>query len=127
MPDTFAVVTGGGTAGHVLPALAVAEALVARGHEPSTITYAGCERGIEVRLVPATPFPHRFYDVVGLQRRLSATQHRVRPEARPQHAPGDRRLPGGSSCRGRVRRWLREHAVGVRCPSAEDSRRRRVL
>jgi len=70
-PDTFAVVTGGGTAGHVLPALAVAETLVARGHDPATITYAGCERGIETRLLPPTPFPYRFYDVIGFQRSLS--------------------------------------------------------
>lgn len=67
----FAIVTGGGTAGHVLPALAVAEALVARGHDPASILYAGCERGIETRLVPATSFPYRFYDVVGFQRSLS--------------------------------------------------------
>ncbi len=67
----FAIVTGGGTAGHVLPALAVAEALVARGHDPDTILYAGCERGMETRILPATPFPHRFYDVVGFQRSLS--------------------------------------------------------
>lgn len=71
MTGTFAVVTGGGTAGHVLPALAVAEALVAKGHDPSSIVYAGCERGIETRLLPDTPFPHRFYDVVGFQRSLS--------------------------------------------------------
>lgn len=71
MADTFAVVTGGGTAGHVLPALAVAEALVSRGHEPASIMYAGCERGMETRLLSETPFPHRFYDVVGLQRSLT--------------------------------------------------------
>ena len=66
----FAVVTGGGTAGHVLPAIAVAEALVAAGHDPSTIHYVGSARGIERRLLPDTPFPHTFVDVVGFQRRL---------------------------------------------------------
>ena len=70
-PGTFAVVTGGGTAGHVLPALAVAEALVAKGHEASTIHYIGASRGVETRLLPETPFPHTFYDVVGFQRRLT--------------------------------------------------------
>jgi undecaprenyldiphospho-muramoylpentapeptide beta-N-acetylglucosaminyltransferase len=67
----YAVVTGGGTAGHVLPALAVAEGLVARGHVPDTIHYVGAERGIETRLVADTPFPHTFLDVVGLQRSVS--------------------------------------------------------
>ena len=66
----FAVVTGGGTAGHVLPAIAVAESLVAAGHDPSTIHYVGSTRGIERRLLPDTPFPHTFVDVVGFQRRL---------------------------------------------------------
>lgn len=67
----FAVVTGGGTSGHVLPAIAVAEALVAAGHAPETIHYVGATRGIETRLLPSTPFPHTFFDVVGFQRRLT--------------------------------------------------------
>ena len=71
MSATYAVVTGGGTSGHVLPAIAVAEALVAEGHDPSTIHYMGAERGIETRLLPDTPFPHTFFDVVGFQRSLS--------------------------------------------------------
>lgn len=69
--SVFAVVTGGGTAGHVFPALAVAEALVARGHDPAEIHYMGAERGIETRLLPETPFASTFFDVVGLQRSLS--------------------------------------------------------
>lgn len=66
-----AVVAGGGTAGHVLPALAIAEALVDAGHDPSTIHYMGAQRGIETRLVPPTPFPHTFLDIVGIQRSLA--------------------------------------------------------
>ncbi len=68
---TYAVVTGGGTAGHVVPALAVADALVAAGHDGSTIRYVGAERGVETRLLPETPYPHEFLDVVGAQRRLT--------------------------------------------------------
>jgi UDP-N-acetylglucosamine--N-acetylmuramyl-(pentapeptide) pyrophosphoryl-undecaprenol N-acetylglucosamine transferase len=73
---TFAVVTGGGSAGHVLPALAIAEALVDHGHEPATIHYVGAARGIETRLLPETPFPHTFLDVTGLQRELNAANVR---------------------------------------------------
>jgi len=66
--SVFAVVTGGGTAGHVLPALAIAEALVASGHDPADVHYVGASRGIETRLLPPTPFAHTFLDVVGVQR-----------------------------------------------------------
>jgi UDP-N-acetylglucosamine--N-acetylmuramyl-(pentapeptide) pyrophosphoryl-undecaprenol N-acetylglucosamine transferase len=76
----FAVVTGGGTSGHVLPAIAVAEALVARGHDPATIHYVGARRGIETRLLPETPFPHTFLDVVGFQRRLSRSNAGFAPK-----------------------------------------------
>lgn len=68
---TFAVVTGGGTAGHVVPALAIAEALHDAGHSDDSIHYVGAERGIERRLLPGTPYPHTFFDVIGLQRSLS--------------------------------------------------------
>jgi UDP-N-acetylglucosamine:LPS N-acetylglucosamine transferase len=66
---TFAVIAGGGTAGHVLPALAIAEALTAAGHDPADIHYVGAQRGIETRLLPASPFAATFLDVTGLQRR----------------------------------------------------------
>jgi UDP-N-acetylglucosamine--N-acetylmuramyl-(pentapeptide) pyrophosphoryl-undecaprenol N-acetylglucosamine transferase len=67
----FAVITGGGTAGHVLPALGIAEALQDAGHPATSIYYVGAQRGIETDLVPRSPYPHTFLDVVGFQRSLS--------------------------------------------------------
>lgn len=68
---TFAVITGGGTGGHVLPALAIAEALEARGHARSSLHYAGAERGIEARLVPPTGLAATLLPGRGIQRRLT--------------------------------------------------------
>jgi undecaprenyldiphospho-muramoylpentapeptide beta-N-acetylglucosaminyltransferase len=69
--QTFAVIAGGGTAGHVVPGLAVAHALVARGHARESIRYVGSERGIEARLVPAAGFPLTLLPGRGIQRRLT--------------------------------------------------------
>lgn len=69
--DTFAVVTGGGTTGHVAPALAILEALDAAGHPIETLHYVGTQRGIETRLVPPTGVGHTFLSVGGLQRGFS--------------------------------------------------------
>lgn len=70
-PSAFAVVTGGGTAGHVLPALALLDGLVARGHDRSSLQYVGAQRGVETDLVPPSGVPATFLDVIGLQRRLT--------------------------------------------------------
>jgi UDP-N-acetylglucosamine--N-acetylmuramyl-(pentapeptide) pyrophosphoryl-undecaprenol N-acetylglucosamine transferase len=67
----YAIITGGGTAGHVLPALAVAEALAARGHDRRAVHYVGAERGIEARLVPPSGFPCTLLPGRGIQRRLT--------------------------------------------------------
>ncbi len=72
MSRSYAVVTGGGTAGHVLPALAIAEGLVDRGRQIEDLHYIGAKRGIETRLLPPTGIPHTLLDVTGLQRRLTA-------------------------------------------------------
>lgn len=68
---TFAVIAGGGTAGHVLPGIALARALVERGHPPGSIRFVGSSRGIETRLVPEAGFPLVALGGRGLQRRLT--------------------------------------------------------
>lgn len=70
--DVFALVTGGGTGGHVYPALAVAEALVARGHDPAAIRFVGARRGLETTAVPAAGFHLDVLPGRGLRRSLSA-------------------------------------------------------
>jgi UDP-N-acetylglucosamine--N-acetylmuramyl-(pentapeptide) pyrophosphoryl-undecaprenol N-acetylglucosamine transferase len=59
------VMAGGGTGGHVIPALAVARELRARGH---TVRFIGTERGLEARLVPAADFPIDWIRIGGLKR-----------------------------------------------------------
>ena len=68
---TYALVAGGGTAGHVLPGLAVAQALVERGHDASSIHFVGSERGLERTLVPAAGFDVTVLPGRGIQRRLT--------------------------------------------------------
>jgi UDP-N-acetylglucosamine--N-acetylmuramyl-(pentapeptide) pyrophosphoryl-undecaprenol N-acetylglucosamine transferase len=69
--SAHAVIAGGGTAGHVLPALAVADALVDRGHRVTDIHYVGARRGIEAELLPGTGYPYTLLEVIGLQRRFT--------------------------------------------------------
>lgn len=68
-----AVVTGGGTSGHVIPAIAILEALIDAGFESSSVKYVGSRRGVENRLVPAAlpGVAHAHLPISGLQRSFS--------------------------------------------------------
>ena len=64
------LMTGGGTGGHVNPALAIAQTIME--NEPdSEIAFVGTPRGIENKLVPAKGFKLYHVDVMGLRRSLS--------------------------------------------------------
>ena len=64
LAKTF-LMAGGGTGGHVIPALAVARELVARRH---AVVFFGTKRGIESRLVTSAGFPIEWIEIGGLKR-----------------------------------------------------------
>ncbi|HEX8925223.1 MAG TPA: UDP-N-acetylglucosamine--N-acetylmuramyl-(pentapeptide) pyrophosphoryl-undecaprenol N-acetylglucosamine transferase, partial [Terriglobales bacterium] len=58
-----AILAGGGTGGHVIPALAIANELRARYQ--CEIAFVGTTRGIETRLVPAAGYELKLIEVSG--------------------------------------------------------------
>jgi UDP-N-acetylglucosamine--N-acetylmuramyl-(pentapeptide) pyrophosphoryl-undecaprenol N-acetylglucosamine transferase len=77
MPEPRApafLIATGGTAGHVLPALAVAQALRGRG---ALVTFAGSPGRAEARLVPEAGFELDTFRVSGLPRRPGLAQARA--------------------------------------------------
>lgn len=90
------VMAGGGTGGHVIPALAVARELQRRGHEP---VFFGTRTGYEARLVPAAGFPLETIEIGGLNR-VSLAQ-RLRSLVQ---------LPLSTF---RVWQWMRRHRPGA--------------
>ena len=67
----YAVVTGGGTSGHVIPAIAICELLVEAGHPISDLRYVGSRRGVERELMKSTQIESEYLPISGLQRSWS--------------------------------------------------------
>ena len=61
-----AILAGGGTGGHVIPALAIAHEL--QKQYGAEVLFIGTARGIENRLVPAAGFPLRLLQVGALNK-----------------------------------------------------------
>ncbi len=64
------LMTGGGTAGHINPALSIADA-IKREYPEAEILFVGAEGRMETTLVPKAGYPIRTITVEGFQRRLS--------------------------------------------------------
>ena len=58
------LIVAGGTGGHVMPGLAVANQLRAQGHE---VFWIGTQKGIEARVVPAADIPIHYIDITGIR------------------------------------------------------------
>lgn len=65
------IVSGGGTGGHIYPAVAVAEALKRKYGEEVDILFVGAEGKMEMEKVPALGYRIEGLPVAGLQRRLT--------------------------------------------------------
>ena len=64
------IISGGGTGGHVFPAIAIANALK-KEQEDIEILFVGAEGKIEMEKVPAAGYPIKGLPVRGLERKLS--------------------------------------------------------
>jgi UDP-N-acetylglucosamine--N-acetylmuramyl-(pentapeptide) pyrophosphoryl-undecaprenol N-acetylglucosamine transferase len=69
------LIAGGGTGGHIMPALAVARELVSR--YSAEVLFVGTARGLEQRLVPQAGFPLRLIQVGPLKNVSLATRLRT--------------------------------------------------
>lgn len=76
----FAVITGGGTSGHVVPAMAIAELLQDAGIPKDQLHFVGSTTGIETTLVPPTGIPMSLLNVQGFGRvwSLQALKRNIR-------------------------------------------------
>jgi len=68
MSSLRAIFAGGGTGGHVFPALAIAEEIIRR-HSEAEILFVGTKRGMESSLVPRRGYTLELIDIEPLYRR----------------------------------------------------------
>ena len=64
------LVSGGGTGGHIYPALALIEALKAKDKD-AEILYVGTNKGLESRIVPNAGIKFKAIEIQGFKRSLS--------------------------------------------------------
>src|ERR1700751_1164915 len=66
------LLAGGGSAGHIEPALAVADAVL-RIDSSAEVTCLGTERGLETRLIPLRGYPLELIPAVPMPRSMTPT------------------------------------------------------
>ena len=107
MSGAFAVVTGGGTSGHVIPARAILDALQEAGYAADSLKYVGTTRGVETRLMQDVSFECAYLPISGLQRSVSV-RSLLRNLALPVRLLRSRRM-----ARALMQRWQPAVVVSV--------------
>lgn len=74
------LMTGGGTAGHINPAIAIAET-IRKNRPDAEILFVGTPKGMESRLVPMAGFDYTSMEVAGFQRKISLENIRRNAQA----------------------------------------------
>lgn len=100
------LMTGGGTAGHINPALAIA-AKIKREHPEAEILFVGAKGKMETRLVPEAGYALKTVDVRGFQRRMSV-KNVGRNLSAAVHA-----VTAGSACSKILREFHPDIAIGT--------------
>jgi UDP-N-acetylglucosamine--N-acetylmuramyl-(pentapeptide) pyrophosphoryl-undecaprenol N-acetylglucosamine transferase len=66
------IISGGGTGGHIFPAIALANAIVGAGHaQPEDILFVGANGRMEMEKVPAAGYRIEGLTIAGIQRKLT--------------------------------------------------------
>lgn len=102
MADRRFIISGGGTSGHINPALAIAARLKA-DLPASDIRFLGTERGLEATLVPAAGFDFTAIRASGLPGRASVAAIKAIREF----------LAGRQQCRRIMKQWRPDAVIGT--------------
>ena len=70
LPETRIIISGGGTGGHVFPAIAIADALTSISPEVKVL-FVGAEGKMEIEKVPAAGYEIKTLWISGLQRKIT--------------------------------------------------------
>lgn len=100
------LMTGGGTAGHINPALAIADK-IRREQPDAEFLFVGAKGRMETRLVPEAGYAIRTVDVRGFQRRISL-KNVGRNVSAAVHA-----VTAGSACTKIIREFRPDIAIGT--------------
>jgi len=102
------IVSGGGTGGHIFPAISIANAIRRRWPE-SDILFVGAEDRMEMERVPAAGYPIEGLPVAGFDRKRPWKNVPVMVKLLRSlwESPGDRERLQAGRCGGgrRVRQW----------------------